>query len=387
MPRIAMLIQKYYPHVGGAERQIQRLVPHLQTRGFEVCIITRHEPGLSRFEMVNGAPVYRLVCPGPKPLAAFFYIGSAFLLLSRLRPDLIHAHEVLSPASAALLAKRFYGWPVIVKVLRGGMRGDIDKLKRRPFWKQRFRALCQGVDSFVVISHEIDQELTALGVPSQKRAFIPNGVDTETFAPLTDSHKKNLRAELLLSADGPLVLYLGRLTSEKRVDHLISIWPTMRSAFPQAQLLIVGAGPEEPRLRTQSMSIPGVEFTGQVNDPLSYLQAADLFVLPSATEGLSNSLLEAMSTGLPVLATSVGGTPDVITHGENGYLIPPDDPPALETGLIDLLANPSLCAHMGAQGRRRIQTDFSLESVANRLAALYERLGARQTQHADHVPG
>ena len=70
MPRIAMLIQKYYPHVGGAERQIQQLVPRLQARGFEVCIITRHEAGLSRFEMIDGAPVHRLICPGPKPLAA-----------------------------------------------------------------------------------------------------------------------------------------------------------------------------------------------------------------------------------------------------------------------------------------------------------------------------
>ena len=374
MPRVAMLIQKYYPHVGGAERQIQRLVPRLQARGFEVCVITRHEPGLSRFEIIDGASVYRLRCPGPKALAALFYIGGAFTLLSRLRPDLIHAHEVLSPASAALLAKRFFGWPVIVKVLRGGLRGDVYKLKRRPFWKQRFRVLCQGVDSFVVISHEIDQELTALGVPSQKRAFIPNGVDTETFAPLTDAQKKDLRAQLLPPVDGPLVVYLGRLTFEKRVDHLIRIWPTIRESFSEAQLLIIGTGPEEASLRTQSRSVPGVKFTGQVNDALSYLQAADLFVLPSATEGLSNSLLEALSTGLPVLATSVGGTPDVIAHGENGYLIPPDDLSSLKTGLTVLLGDPDLRARLGTQGRRRIQKDFSLDSIASRLATLYRSL-------------
>jgi len=374
MPRVAMLIQKYYPHVGGAERQIQRLVPRLQTRGFEVCIITRHEPGLSRFEMVDGAPVYRLVCPGPKPIAALFYIAGAFALLSRLRPNLIHAHEILSPASAALLAKRFFGWPVVVKVLRGGMRGDVYKLKRRAFWKQRFQTLCRNIDSFVVISHEIDQELTGLGVPSIKRAFIPNGVDTETFAPPNDSEKKQLRAPLLLPADGPLVVYLGRLTFEKRVDHLIRVWPTIRESFPLAQLLIIGTGPEEQNLRALSKSIPGVKFTGQVNNALDFLRASDLFVLPSATEGLSNSLLESMSTGLPVLATSVGGTPDVITHAENGYLIPPDDLPALTTGLLALLSDPTLCAHLGMQGRSRIQKDFSLDSVADRLSSLYQSL-------------
>lgn len=374
MPRVAMLIQKYYPHVGGAERQIQRLAPRLQARGFEVCVVTRHEKGLSRFEIIDGVSVYRLVCPGPKSLAAIFYIWSAVMLLSKLCPDLIHAHEILSPASAALLAKRFHGWPVIVKILRGGIRGDIYKLRRSPFWRQRFRVLCQGVDSFVVISHEIDQELSALGVPSEKRAFIPNGVDTETFAPLPHSQKKDLRAELLLPPNSVLVVYLGRLTVEKRVDHLLRIWPDIRAAFPQAQLLIIGTGPEEAQLQTQSVSVPGVQFTGQVNNALSYLQAADLFVLPSATEGLSNSLLEALSSGLPVLATSVGGTPDVISHGVNGYLIPPDDLSALKMGLMTLLADVTLRAHLGREGRQRILMDFSLDSVAMRLDALYHSL-------------
>jgi glycosyltransferase involved in cell wall biosynthesis len=122
-----------------------------------------------------------------------------------------------------------------------------------------------------------------------------------------------------------------------------------------------------------------VQFTGQVENALSYLQAADLFVLPSATEGLSNSLLEAMSTGLPVLATSVGGTPDVVTHGENGYLIPPDDLPALQTGLTALLADPTLSAELGAQGRSRIKKDYSLEAIADRLSGLYRRLLAAHT--------
>ena len=350
MPRLAMLIQKYYPHVGGAEKQIQRLIPRLQARDFEVCIITRHEPGLSRFEMIDGAPVYRLMCPGQNLLPP----SSILQGLSSCFRGCVQTYFMLMKSfhlpSAALLAKRFFGWPVIVKVFRGGLRGDVYKLKRRLFWKQRFQALCQGVDSFVVISREIDQELTALGVPSQKRAFIPNGVDTETFAPLTNSQKVPLRAQLLLPADGPLVVYLGRLTFEKRVDHLIRIWPTIRATFPQAQLLVIGTGPEEAALRAQSMSVPGVKFTGEVIDALSYLQAADLFVLPSATEGLSNSLLEALSTGLPVIATAVGGTPDVIAHGENGYLIPPDDLPALKTGLANLLGDPLLPRAPGDAG-------------------------------------
>jgi glycosyltransferase involved in cell wall biosynthesis len=119
-------------------------------------------------------------------------------------------------------------------------------------------------------------------------------VDTELFAPLSDSQKQRLRTELGLPSNAKIIVYLGRLTAEKRVDHLLCIWPEIRAAFPEAQLMIVGTGPEEAHLR--QMSVPGVQFTGQVDDTIPYLQATDLFVLPSATEGLSNSMLEALST-------------------------------------------------------------------------------------------
>jgi glycosyltransferase involved in cell wall biosynthesis len=372
MPRVAMLIQRYYPHAGGAERQIQRLAPRLRAHGFEPSVITRHEAGLSRFAIIDGVPVYRVLCPGPKPLAAIFYIFSAIRLISTLRPDLIHAHEILSPASAAVLAKILYRRPVLVKILRGGILGDIYKIKNRFLGMQRFRFLSRRVDSFVVISYEIDQELSALGVPPEKRAFIPNGVDTEVFVPVSDPQKQQLRAELGLPSNVKLVIYLGRLTAEKRVDQLLHLWPDIRAAFPDVRLLIVGTGPEEPRLR--EMSVPGVQFTGQVDDTTRYLQSADVFVLPSATEGLSNSMLEALSTGLPVLATRVGGTPDVISHDVNGFLIPPDDLNALKTGLITLLADEALCARLGREGRQRILQEFSLDSIASQLNTLYQRL-------------
>jgi glycosyltransferase involved in cell wall biosynthesis len=122
------------------------------------------------------------------------------------------------------------------------------------------------------------------------------------------------------------------------------------------------------------MSVDGTQFTGQVKDAVPYLQAADLFVLPSSTEGLSNSMLEAMSCGLPVLATTVGGAPDVIEHGKNGFLIPPDDVDSLRRGLQTLLADGTLRFTLGSNARARILADFSLDSVADRLAALYERL-------------
>jgi glycosyltransferase involved in cell wall biosynthesis len=142
--------------------------------------------------------------------------------------------------------------------------------------------------------------------------------------------------------------------------------------FPDAKLLIIGAGADEPRLR--GMSGPGVQFIGQVEDAARFLQASDLFILPSSTEGLSNSLLEAMSTGLPVLATSVGGTPDVIRHEVDGYLVPPDDQQALMQGVLRLLGDEKLRARLGKNGHHRILSNYSLDSVADRLGNLYMKL-------------
>ena len=372
MTRVAMLIQRYLPHVGGAERQLQQLAPRLKNLGFDVVILTRHEKGLARFEQIGGIPVYRLPASGPKAWAALTFTVSALLRLVRLRPDLLHAHEILTPASIALWAKRLLPRPVVVKLLRGGARGDIYKLKKRPLWKTYLRSLRRGVDVFIAISQEIDDELAALGIRPEQRVFLPNGVDAVRCTPVSEERKQKLRLALSLPRKSTLVVYAGRLVPEKRVDYLLTVWNEMRMKFPDTHLLILGEGAEEARLK--EMNVQGVHFTGQVDDAVPYFQAADLFVPPSSTEGLSNSMLEAMSCGLPVLATSVGGAPDVIAHGESGYLIPPDDKEALRRGLEVLLEDRALRFSLGSNARQRILAEFSLDSVAKRLAALYQRL-------------
>lgn len=372
MARVAMVIQRYLPHVGGAERQLQQLAPRLHNLGFELLILTRHEKGLARFEVIDNVPVHRLPASGPKTWAAATFTLATVLRLLHLRPDLVHAHEILTPSSIAVWVKRLLGRPAVVKILRGGSRGDVYKLKRRPFWKTYMRGLVRDVDAFITISHEIDSELAALQVPPAKRVFIPNGVDAVRCIPVSEDRKQNLRAELSLPQQGTLVVYAGRLVPEKRVDSLLKVWGDVGSKFPAAHLVIVGEGSQESLLK--DMQVPSVQFTGQVDNAIPYLQAADLFVLPSSTEGLSNSMLEAMSCGLPVLATRVGGAPDVIQHEVSGFLIPPDDVDALRRGLEVLLEDEALRFTLGSNARQRILAEFSLDSAARRLANLYRRL-------------
>jgi len=372
MPRVAMIIQRYLPHLGGTERQLQQVAPRLQALGYEVSILMRHEKGLLHYEVIDSIPVYRLPSLGSKRLAGTIFTIMAVMKLTRLQPDIVHAYEILTPSSIATLSKRINRHPVLVKILRGGARGDIYKLKRRPFWESYFQNLKRNVDAFLVISNEIDQELAALNVPKEKRVFLPNGVNTQRCTPVSEEEKRKLREKLFLPLQATIVIYVGRLVPEKCVDHVLKIWHDIRSKYPDAFLLIVGEGEEEQRLR--KMHVEGVQFTGQVTDAVPYLQSADLFVLPSSTEGLSNSMLEAMSCGLPVVATSVGGAPDVIQHNVSGYLIPPDNVDSLRSGLEKLLENEGFRFTLGSNARSRIVSHFSLDSIAERLVSLYRHL-------------
>ncbi|MCB9422078.1 MAG: glycosyltransferase family 4 protein [Ardenticatenaceae bacterium] len=369
--RVAMLIQAYYPHVGGAERQLAALAPLLQERGVDIHILTRRYSGLRSFEMIDGVPVYRLPIPGPKPVASLAFTLSALPLLYRLKPDLIHAHELLSPTTTAVLAKRIFGMPVAAKVLRGGKLGDIAKLNQRRSGRQRLAAMRRHVDAFITISREIDGELANLNIPQEKRPFIPNGVDIHHFAPIPAQEKQILRQNFGLP-DGPLTVFTGRLAKEKQIDQLIAIWPRVRIAHPQASLLLLGTGDQEAELKRQAGD--GIIFYGAVDDVAPFLQCADLFVLPSATEGLSNALLEAMAAGLPVITSNVGGAPDLISHGHNGLLISPDNSADWAECIIDLLNEQRKREGLGQQARQKMVSEYALSSVADRLRGLYERL-------------
>lgn len=373
--RVAMIIQAYHPHVGGAERQLAAVAPRLQRQGVEVHVITRHQPGLRRYQLINGIPVHRIPAPGAPAMASFTFTSLALAQLAWLRPHIIHAHEMLSPTTTAVFAKRLLNVPIITKVLRGGELGDIAWLQSHQAGRQRLATFRQEVDYFVAISQEIERELESMGVVPQRRVLIPNGVNTQRFAPVTPDEKIRLRQKLGLPS-GSLVVFTGRLAAEKRVDQLLALWPTVRQQQPDASLLLLGSGPEEAALRAQAS--PGVYFGGQVEDVAPYLKTADLFVLPSRAEGLSNALLEGMSSGLACVATSVGGAPDLIDHTRSGWLVLPDQPAHLLNALLLLLDNPAQRYYLGQRARQQIVRGYSLGRTAEQLLGLYERAVAER---------
>lgn len=370
--RVAMMINGYYPRIGGAERQLGSLAPRLQSKGLDIHILTRKYAGLSSFERVEGIPVHRLPVPGSKPIASLSYTIAALILLKKIKPDVLHAHEMFSTTTTAVATKAILKRPVIVTAHSSGYFGDISRLKKKFLGKQRLKTFCRNVDCFVAISNLIDRELQEVGVTPEKIVHIPNAVDINLFYPLTTEEKQTLQERLGLPSDSLIIIYTGRLSKEKRPENLFKVWTRIREEFPNSLLLVLGTGPQEQELKSQLS--PGIQMLGKTGDVASYLQVSDLFVLPSSAEGLPVSLLEAMACGLPAVATAVGGTPEVLENNSSGLLIPPDDLPALQSAICEMLANPALRSRMGKAGRDRVIAHYSLEMAVNKLLVLYKRI-------------
>ena len=211
-----------------------------------------------------------------------------------------------------------------------------------------------------------DSSRTALqgGLPPRLVQTIHNGIDLERFSPAGPA------------PDGPAVI-VARLAPEKDVATLLRAAAVARSAQPDFRLEIAGDGPcrtELERLAAELGLADGVRFLGPVRDVPALLRRARLFVLSSLTEGISLTLLEAMASALPVVATRVGGNGEVVTEGETGLLIPAGDPAALAEGMLALWNDPGRRVEMGRAARRRVEEEFDVRRMVARYENLYEQL-------------
>ncbi len=379
--RVAMLTALFPPSVGGIQSHTLRLGQKLVERGVEVHVVTRCGPGLPVFERMVGVRVHRVgVSAATGAAGSLAFMAEALRAVVRLRRhfDVLHAHQLLSPSTVGLAAAALTGLPLIVNPHACGDIGDVRVLSATRLGRLRLAAVMRGADAFVAVSGAIRDELLAAGAPPQAVWSIVNGVDTDRFAPVTPRERLVLRRSLRLGEE-PLVVYTGRLAREKGVDVLVAAWPLLLARVPGARLCLLGDGPEEARLREQASAL-GVEasvaFLGGVPDVAPRLRAADAAVLPSRTEGMPVALIEAMSCGLPVVATAVGGSAEVLRDGTTGRLVPPDSPAALAEALAEALLEPAASAR-GRAARADVLARFAMDLVADRFLALYRTLACR----------
>ena len=380
---VAMISSVFYPSIGGAQRVALDTARLLRVRGVDAFVVTRHYKGLARYEQVSGVPTYRVGAgDAGKAMAALSFILAAVALLWRLRGryHVLHCHQMISPMTIGLLARLLTRRPLVVMPHRSGPIGDIGVLTlRRPLTGRVRLALARRwVDAFVCISPAISAELRDAGVPPARLWAIPNGVDVARLHPVSAAERDARRRELRLP-QGRIVVYSGRLVSEKGLDVLLRAWPAVKGALPDARLLLLGDGPERQALEQQARELglaQDVLFAGACDDVGPALQAANLFVLPSYAEGLPVALLEAQACGLPCVATAVDGTMEVVRDGVTGRLVPPGDVPALAAALVEGLRGDALAAQAAA-GRAQVVRQYAIDTVIEQYFALYSALSPR----------
>jgi glycosyltransferase involved in cell wall biosynthesis len=375
----ALAIQTFRPWIGGAELQLERLLPHLAERGVRTEVLTRAFEGTPRRERVPGSVVHRTLVGGESPLASIVYVAGALAHLFRRRSqiDLVHAHGALSPGTIALGA-RLLGLPCLVTVLGTGDWGVLSRLARKPLGAVRARLLFRW-GWFAALSVEAREELLARGVPGERIFTLPNGVDLRVHRPATAEDRARLREQLGLTPDRFVGVFVGRLHPVKDVDTLLKA----AAIVPELELVIVGDGPERTRLEAAAARLgvhSRVRFHGFSSRVVDVLRAADAFLLSSHGEGMSNALLEAMACGLPCLVSrSVGGARELLGDGR-GMLLDDGEATAWAEAIQSLVDEPALRAALGGAAAHFVAEGLSLEAGADRLVDAYVTIaGAART--------
>ncbi len=370
-----MVIQSFAPIVGGAELQLERLLPHLRERGVATTVLTRGHAERPRREWLDGGEVRRSPVAGRSAAASAAFVAASLAHLARGRGsiDVVHTHGALSEGTIALGAAQL-GIPTVVMILRSGYWGDLERLLAKPLGARRLRALASRV-TFIALSGESEDELRAHGVADERILRIPYGVDCSVHRPAAPQERAALRAELGLPP-GPVAVYVGRLTHVKRVDTVLEA----TSRVAGLTLAVVGDGRERAaleRLAHERRLGDRVRFVGFSDRVAEYLRAADLFVLPSRAEGMSNALLEAMASGLACVATPVSGSTELL-GSTRGRLVDEGDVAGWAATLRELAGDDALRSSLGAAAAEHVRANLSIERQADRLAEAYGVLADRR---------
>jgi len=377
MTGVVMLVNEFYPlPVGGAERQAERLAVYLVAQGRPVWIITRRLSGLPAREFHLGTEIIRPLTFGPGKIKTLSFVFGAMLALWKLRHKykILHAHMLFGPAFAGVWIRRFLNKRILVKLGSSGETGEISTSQNTLRGRWRLSLLQRWADAIITLDEGMKQEATSAGFNAESIHSIPNGIDINSFR--SELSRSNAQSKLGLTGE-IIILFIGRLVNEKALPTLFSAFAVAVEKSSALQLVIVGDGPERASLEAQTSRLgitDQVCFAGRQDDVRSYLFAADIFVLPSITEGISNALLEAMSAGLACLATPVGGNVEVLDQGNCGILLPPKDVDAWEKALLRISGDAALRNQLGNAARQRILNNYDFSIIGGRYEALYNHL-------------
>ena len=353
--------------IGGLEQTVASLVLSLDPISFQSRVVCYDALGslVPRLEQ-SGVEVRLLK---RKPGVDLGYVARLASCLLRQHVDLLHLHNPTAFFYGAL-AGRLARVPAIVYTDHGR---DLESSQRNRLFHW---LLSRMVDQVVAVSESARQQLVECeGVPAARVMVIHNGIDAERFA--RRDRRNEVRTSLGLRDGRPTIGVVARLDRVKNHALLLRAMTRIVECLPAAILLIIGDGPLRSELESLAIEFgvhEHVAFLGARDDVPDLLSALDLIVLPSVSEGLSLTLIEACAAGKAIVATDVGGNREVIEHGVNGLLVSSDDEEALASAAIGVLTDATRAATMGAAARRRSEAEFSLDTMVAQYVALYGHL-------------
>ncbi len=365
MHKIAFVIGQL--SVGGTERQLLTLVEHLDRRQFSplvICLSSR-APLADSFREID-CPLYVLE---REESGRFNTLWRVYRVLREFRPDIVHTFAYA--ARAGIPAAKF-----------GGKARTIQAIRTDPYWQFGFwdRWVLKETDLLLANSQQTIQTLSKLATNLPKHQVICNGLDLSKFEIERQKWHAPLPQGAVTDGSQKIICAVARLQPVKALEVLIQAYALVQRQFPDTQLWLVGDGPQRGELETLANQLQiraQVIFWGIRSDVPAILNHAAIGVLSSKVEGLPNAIIEYMAAGLPVVATKVGGNPELVIQGETGLLVPPGDGAALSEALLYLVRNPEVACGFGKAGRLHVQENLTVERMVGKTEELYRELLGR----------
>jgi glycosyltransferase involved in cell wall biosynthesis len=358
----------HQPTDGGVGRHVTDLAIGLGERGFQPLLCGPARPaGLPDSYAHIRLDLQRAVAP--RDAATVLRLAE---IVGEVQPILVHAHSSKAGAIARLARLRHPRIPVIYTPHGYAFAGHFSRELERSAYREIERALAR-LTSRVVCVCEAEARLARTVGPATRVRVVYNGIEPASPGPVDPRI-------VALAEHGPVVCALTQLRPGKGIETLIDALPHVLSHHPRAQVAIAGEGPDLDALRSRAQTrgvIGSVRFLGRCEDPLAVLRAATLFVHPSWAESFPYVILEAMSVGLPIVASDVGGVGEALVDGDSGRLVAPADSRALAGALGELLDDPGRSARLGAAAKLRMQRRFTRPRMIDGVLGVYEQAVTR----------
>lgn len=383
---ITQVVARFPPAIGGMEEHVYQISLELSRRGHKVSVITSNEidgrVSTVQEENMHGIHVYRHPLFMPKMMREYWLIPGVFKSLKKTEADVFHVHGYRCLSSFTAISLAHFKHTPIVFTPHGiyPPKSISNALIKLSFDRTLGRLMLCSADRTIALSGHNRRLLLQMGASADKIVIVPNGVNVETYRNL----QRNAKVLKELGSQGPILIYVGRLDWNKRVEKIVESMPKILKNFPSAKLVVIG--PDYANCSVAFLDLGrklGVErslvMTGKVSAErlLELYSVADVFIMPSSYEGFGLSMLEAMICRIPVIVSPAGGPKDILSHGVNSWFLEHATPEEISESVFSVLTNRQLREKIVKNAFELIKARYTWEKVVNELEKNYAELAKK----------